>query len=159
VLFLDEPTTGLDPPQRLRMIALIQEIRDRGDLHLISPRTSCATSKSAADEVLILRTATSPPSVIWRKSAAPTTLPGTGNTAARVCDGAFVEAHREARLRNRHRSSGRLKLVPTRQPGIVHAELYQIASDQNVQIRRLSHKRDSLEDIFIKAMETADGSL
>ena len=29
VLFLDEPTNGLDPPARTRMIQLIQEIRDR----------------------------------------------------------------------------------------------------------------------------------
>jgi len=28
-----------------------------------------------------------------------------------------------------------------------------------VQIRRLSHKRDSLEDIFLKAMEVPNGRL
>ena len=28
-----------------------------------------------------------------------------------------------------------------------------VAAEQNVQIRRLNHKRDSLEDIFLKAME------
>src|SRR5262252_5475409 len=35
LLFLDEATNGLDPPARARMIQLIQEIRDRGDLRLI----------------------------------------------------------------------------------------------------------------------------
>jgi ABC-2 type transport system ATP-binding protein len=35
LLFLDEPTNGLDPPARTRMIQLIQDIRDRGDLRLI----------------------------------------------------------------------------------------------------------------------------
>ena len=30
LLFLDEPTNGLDPPARQRMIRLIREIRDRG---------------------------------------------------------------------------------------------------------------------------------
>ena len=29
LLFLDEPTNGLDPPARARMIQLIQEIRDQ----------------------------------------------------------------------------------------------------------------------------------
>ena len=38
-------------------------------------------------------------------------------------------------------------------------QLYEVASAQNVQIRRLNHKRDSLEDIFLKAMEAADGRL
>ena len=32
--------------------------------------------------------------------------------------------------------------------------LYELAAEQNVQIRRLSHRRDSLEDIFLKAMES-----
>jgi ABC-2 type transport system ATP-binding protein len=32
-------------------------------------------------------------------------------------------------------------------------DIYAIAADTNVQVRRLSYKRDSLEDIFLKAME------
>jgi hypothetical protein len=31
--------------------------------------------------------------------------------------------------------------------------LYRIAAEREVQIRRLNFKRDSLEDIFLKAME------
>ena len=43
--------------------------------------------------------------------------------------------------------------------GLEVRRLYEIAAAQNVQIRRLNRKRDSLEDIFLKAMETADGRL
>ena len=32
-------------------------------------------------------------------------------------------------------------------------DLYRIAAKTNLQIRRLTYKRDSLEDIFLKAME------
>ncbi|HMV51876.1 MAG TPA: ABC transporter ATP-binding protein, partial [Blastocatellia bacterium] len=32
-------------------------------------------------------------------------------------------------------------------------DLYRLAAERNVQIRRLNYKRDSLEDIFLKAME------
>lgn len=35
LLFLDEPTNGLDPPARQRMLRVIREIRDRGDMHLV----------------------------------------------------------------------------------------------------------------------------
>jgi ABC-2 type transport system ATP-binding protein len=38
-------------------------------------------------------------------------------------------------------------------------DLYRIAAEQQMQIRRLSYKRDSLEDIFLKAMENGHGSL
>ena len=45
----------------------------------------------------------------------------------------------------------RLKLVL--QDGVEVRDLYRIAADRKVQIRRLNYKRDSLEDIFLKAME------
>ena len=54
-------------------------------------------------------------------------------------------------------AQGRIKLVLP--DGLEVRRLYEIAAGQNVQIRRLNHKRDSLEDIFLKAMETADGRL
>jgi len=34
-----------------------------------------------------------------------------------------------------------------------------VAAEQQIQIRRLSYKRDSLEDIFLKAMENGNGGL
>ena len=43
--------------------------------------------------------------------------------------------------------------------GLEVRRLYEIAAAQNMQIRRLNRKRDSLEDIFLKAMEAADGRL
>jgi ABC-2 type transport system ATP-binding protein len=45
------------------------------------------------------------------------------------------------------------------QEGIDVRDLYRLAAREKVQIRRLSYKRDSLEDIFLKAMEDGDGSL
>jgi ABC-2 type transport system ATP-binding protein len=48
-------------------------------------------------------------------------------------------------------AQGRIKLILP--DGIEVRQLYEIAAAQNVQLRRLSHKRDSLEDIFLKAME------
>lgn len=36
-------------------------------------------------------------------------------------------------------------------------DLYLIASDQGVQIRRMNRRRDSLEDIFLRAMDNQVG--
>src|ERR1700742_4829693 len=55
LLFLDEPTNGLDPPARARMIQLIQEIRDRGDLHLILSSHLLRDVEECCDQVLILK--------------------------------------------------------------------------------------------------------
>ena len=55
LLFLDEPTNGLDPPARTRMIQLIQEIRDRGDLRLILSSHLLRDVEECCDQVLILK--------------------------------------------------------------------------------------------------------
>jgi hypothetical protein len=38
--------------------------------------------------------------------------------------------------------------------GVEVSELYRIASEQNVQIRKLQRRHDSLETIFLRAMDT-----
>src|SRR5277367_1104982 len=55
LLFLDEPTNGLDPPARARMIQLIQEIRDHGELRLILSSHLLRDVDECCDEVLILK--------------------------------------------------------------------------------------------------------
>jgi len=47
---------------------------------------------------------------------------------------------------------GRIKLVIP--DNIEVRDLYVIASQQGVQIRRMNQRRDSLEDIFLRAMDT-----
>ena len=46
---------------------------------------------------------------------------------------------------------GRLKIVLPE--GIEVRRLYQLAAEHTVQIRRMNYRCDSLEDIFLKAME------
>jgi ABC-2 type transport system ATP-binding protein len=155
LLFLDEPTNGLDPPQRLRMIQLIQEIRARGEIHLMLSSHLLRDVEETCDEVLILK---------------------DGNVAAfcnleeerksnkrflemetRGASGPFVEAIEKLGCEAAWSGNGRVKLVL---PDAVEVrQLYQVAAEQNVQIRRLNHKRDSLEDIFLKAMEAPLGRL
>ena len=48
LLILDEPTNGLDPPARQRMIRLIREMRDSRDLHILLCSICCATWKRPA---------------------------------------------------------------------------------------------------------------
>jgi ABC-2 type transport system ATP-binding protein len=156
LLFLDEPTNGLDPPARVRMIQLIQEIRDHGDLRLILSSHLLRDVEECCDQVLILK---------------------DGNIAA-YCDleeerranlrfleletrgesnGCFLEALEKLGCQTAEGAQGRIKLVMPE--GVEVRRLYALAAEQNVQIRRLSHKRDSLEDIFLKAMESGNGRL
>ena len=156
LLFLDEPTNGLDPPARLRMIQLIREIRDRGDLHLIVSSHLLRDVEECCDEVLILKDG-----VI----AAFCNLEEERRANKRFLEmetrgelnGNFVEAIRGLGCETAPGVQGRLKVVLPE--GLEVRRLYEIAAAQDVQIRRLNHRRDSLEDIFLKAMEAADGRL
>jgi len=156
LLFLDEPTNGLDPPARNRMIQLIQEIRDRGDLRLILSSHLLRDVEECCDEVLILKDG---------NIAAFCNLEEERRANRRFLEietrggvnGCFVEAMEKLGCETAAGAQGRTKLILP--DGLDVRRLYEIAAEQNVQIRRLNHKRDSLEDIFLKAMEAADGRL
>src|ERR671916_412610 len=55
LIFLDEPTNGLDPPARLRMIKLIREIRDSGHANIVLSSHLLLDVEERCDEILILR--------------------------------------------------------------------------------------------------------
>jgi ABC-2 type transport system ATP-binding protein len=156
LLFLDEPTNGLDPPARLRMIQLIQEIRDRGDLHLILSSHLLRDVEECCDEVLILKDG---------NIAAFCNLEEERRANRRFLElelrgsanGCFLEAMEKLGCETATGAQGRIKLILP--DGLEVRQLYEIAAQQNVQIRRLNRKRDSLEDIFLKAMEAPDGRL
>ena len=155
LLFLDEPTNGLDPPQRLRMLQLIQEIRERGETNVILSSHLLRDVEETCDQVLILKDG---------NVAAFCNLEEERKSNRRFLEletrgssGAFVDAIEKLGCEAAWSGNGRVKLVL---PEAVEVrQLYQLAAEQNVQIRRLSHKRDSLEDIFLKAMEAPGGRL
>ena len=72
-------------------------------------------------------------------------------------NGGFVEAIEGLGCETAVSGNGRMKLVLPEAVEI--RQLYAVAAEQNVQIRRLHHRRDSLEDIFLKAMESPNGRL
>ena len=72
-------------------------------------------------------------------------------------NGSFIHSIEQLGCETAPGAQGRIKLVLP--DGLEVRRLYELAAQQNVQIRRLNHKRDSLEDIFLKAMETANGRL
>jgi ABC-2 type transport system ATP-binding protein len=155
LLFLDEPTNGLDPPARERMIQLIQEIRDHGELNLILSSHLLRDVEECCDQVLILKEG---------KIAAFCNLEEERRAnrkflelETRGANGTFTEAIRQLGCEAAVTGNGRLKLVMP--DGVEIRQLYAVAAEQKVQIRRMHHKRDSLEDIFLKAMEPANGGL
>ena len=155
LIFLDEPTNGLDPPHRRRMIRLIKEIRDSGEVHVMLSSHLLRDVEECCDDVLILKDgkiATYTNLEDERKANLKFIEVETHKNNAR-----FAEAIGELGCEYALLSDRKLKMVLPEDVRI--RDLYRIAVDQQLQIRRLDYKRDSLQDIFMKAMEEPSGGL
>ena len=157
LLLLDEPTNGLDPPARDRMLRLIRGFRDAAPEHgtrLIVSSHLLHDIESCCDEALILK----------------------DGRIATTCD---LEQERRTNLRfltleikgDQERFASGLRnlgcdvgltnrrwlraVLPVQ---VQIADLYALAARQAVQIRRLETKRDSLEDVFARAMDATESA-
>src|SRR5947207_15932095 len=55
LIFLDEPTNGLDPPARVRMIRLIREIRESGQANILLSSHLLRDVEECCEEIVILK--------------------------------------------------------------------------------------------------------
>ncbi len=153
LIFLDEPTNGLDPPARQRMIKMIREIRDSGQAHIVLSSHLLRDVEECCEEIVILKEGRL---VVYcnleeeRKANKKFLMLETRGELRE-----FVAAVHAMGCECAVTSDHRLKIIL--QDGTEIRDLYRLASGSRVQIRRLSYKRDSLEDIFLKAMENGHG--
>ncbi len=151
LLILDEPTNGLDPPHRLRMLELVREITAGGEMSVLLSSHLLRDVEECCDEVLILKdglvAAYRDLEAERRSDTRILDLEVRGATtaiqAALARCGCTWEQYRGDRVR--------VTLVD----GASVAEIFRLAQENRVQIRRLAFKRDSLEEIFLRAMGDA----
>ncbi len=153
LLILDEPTNGLDPVARQRMIQLIKDVRDAGEVNLLISSHLLRDIDETCDEVLILKNGT---------IAAICNLEEERRGNRRFIEletvnanETFSDAVRQLGCECALFPGGRWKLVMPQTVEI--RDLYAIAARQGVQIRRMNYRRDSLEDIFLNAMDSKPG--
>src|SRR5579862_3917159 len=150
LVILDEPTNGLDPPARARMIRLIQEMRESGEMHLLICSHLLRDVEETCEQVLILKQGRivhcSNLEEERRANQRFVELEAYGPH-----DG-FAEALTELGCHCESTGLGRIKM--TLPPGFEVREIYRLAAQRDLQLRRLNYRRDTLEEIFLKAMES-----
>src|SRR5712692_10434527 len=149
LIFLDEPTNGLDPPARLRMIKLIREIRDSGKANIVVSSHLLRDVEECCEEILILKDGCL--AVYCDLEAERKANRKFLMLETRGDQRSFAEAVSSLGCEYAITGDHRLKIIL--QEGTEIRDLYRLAAERQVQIRRLTYKRDSLEDIFLKAME------
>lgn len=154
MIFLDEPTNGLDPVARERMLRLIRDIRDNGDVRMILSSHLLRDVEECCDEVLVLKqgkVAVTCDLEAERRSNRNFLDLELRTESGSASDPGFSAALEALGAEVAASSRQRIKVVLPE--GIGVRDLYKLAAERKVQIRRLDYKRDSLEDIFLKAME------
>jgi ABC-2 type transport system ATP-binding protein len=150
LLFLDEPTNGLDPTARERMLRLIRDIRDTGEVYIILSSHLLRDVEECCEEVLVLKQGSIATycNLEEERRANRKFL----ELEIRGEDETFVAA--VAALGVEMAMGGRQRMKIVLPEGVEIRDLYRLAAERQVQIRRLDYKRDSLQDIFLKAMDT-----
>jgi ABC-2 type transport system ATP-binding protein len=152
LLLLDEPTNGLDPPGRSRMLQLIREIRDAEGVHVVLSSHLLRDVEECCDEVLILKDGrVAAQHDLEEERRAHRKFLELEIAAGAAAVDAFTDAVAALGCECASFPGGRVKVVLP--DGLEIRRLYAEAAAHDVQIRRLSSRRDSLEDIFLKAME------
>jgi len=149
LLILDEPTNGLDPCARQRMIRMIRDIRDSQQLQIVLCSHLLRDVEDTCEEVLILNKG---------RIAHYSNLEEERKANKRFLEletyganGDFTQAIEKLGCECAT-TANRLKMILA--DGIEIRDIYRVAGEHDVRIRRLSFRRDTLEDIFLKAMES-----
>lgn len=153
LLILDEPTNGLDPTARQRMVQLIKEIRKEGSMHMLISSHLLRDIDETCDEVLILNkgriAAISNIEEERRSHRNFIEMEMTGDTEA------FAKKMQAMGCECARFAGGRVKVVMP--DALSQRDLYVTAAETGAEIRRIQTRRDSLEDIFLRAMEYEGG--
>ncbi|MCC6588797.1 MAG: ABC transporter ATP-binding protein [Bryobacterales bacterium] len=149
LVILDEPTNGLDPPARRRMIRLIKEMRDTGEMHIVMCSHLLRDVEETCEEVLILKQGR----VVHisnldeerrlNKRFLELEIAGMAN--------GFLDAAARLGCECTSPTEGRVRMILGE--GVEMRDIYRLACERDLQLRRVSYRRDTLEDIFLRAME------
>lgn len=155
LLMLDEPTNGLDPSVRRRMVRLIRDIRDSEQMFIVLCSHLLRDVEETCEEVLILKQGqiVHYANLIEERSVHKRYV--EIETSGEDMD--LTEALNTLGCTCTSQGSGRYRMVVPEDFEL--REIYRVASERDLLLRRLNYRRDTLEDIFLKAMETENGSL
>ncbi len=148
LLILDEPTNGLDPSARQRMLRLVREMKEKQNMNVLLCSHLLHDVDQVCDEVVIMNEG----KIVHecdleaerRSNKRFVELEVTGN------DTGLRSALAEIGAEGVTEGGGRWRIVL--EPGSEVDALWGLLARQNLLVRKLTHRRDTLEEIFLKAV-------
>ena len=148
LVVLDEPTNGLDPAARRRMLKLIVEMKEEQGMNVLVCSHLLRDIEQVCDEAVILKDG----AIVHhcnleeerRSNRHFVELEVTGD------DRNLRTALPEIGAEGVSEGGGRWRIVLP--AGVEVEAIWGLAARQNLLVRKLTHRRDTLEEIFLKAM-------
>jgi ABC-2 type transport system ATP-binding protein len=148
LVILDEPTNGLDPSARLRMLKLVREMKEDHGMSVVLCSHLLRDVEEVCDEVVIMKDglivhqADLEAERRSNRRFAELEVSGDDSALAEHLCALGAEAVSEG--------GGRWRIVLP--PQLEVADLWQVTAKLDLSVRKLTHRRDSLEEIFMKAV-------
>jgi ABC-2 type transport system ATP-binding protein len=148
LVILDEPTNGLDPAARQRMLKLVCEMKDDHGMNVVLCSHLLRDVEQVCDEVVIMNNGLivhqADLEAERRANRSFVELEVTGNDAGLAA--ALAAAGADCVTEG----GGRWRIVLP--PGVEVTSLWGLLAREHLFVRKLTHRRDSLEEIFLKAV-------
>jgi ABC-2 type transport system ATP-binding protein len=148
LVILDEPTNGLDPAARQRMLQLIKEMKERHGMSVVLCSHLLRDVEEVCDEVVILKDGL----VVHQADLEVERRANRRFVQLEVAgaDGNFAAALREMGAEGISDGPGQWRIVLPADVAI--GSLWKLAAREGLRIHKLTHRRDTLEEIFLKAV-------
>ncbi|MBZ5496992.1 MAG: ABC transporter ATP-binding protein [Acidobacteriia bacterium] len=148
LVILDEPTNGLDPSARQRMLKLVREMKEEQGMNVLLCSHLLRDVEQVCDEVVIMKDGM----IVHecnleeerRSNKCFVELEVTGDD--QNLRGALPEIGADGVSEG----GGRWRIVLP--PNVEVQVVWDLLARENLLVRKLTHRRDTLEEIFLKAM-------
>jgi ABC-2 type transport system ATP-binding protein len=149
LVILDEPTNGLDPAARKRMLRLVREMKEEQGMNVLLCSHLLRDVDQVCDEVVIMKDGM----IVHECNL----------EEERSSNKSFVELEVTGNDENLHHGlpeigaegvsegGGRWRIVLPRD--VEMQAMWDLLAQQNLLVRKLTHRRDTLEEIFLEAMD------
>ena len=147
LVILDEPTNGLDPAARQRMLVLIRQMKEQHGMNVLLCSHLLPDVEQVCDEVVILKDG----QIVHQCDLAAERQANLRFVQLHVSgsDRRFDAALREVGAEGASEAPGVWRIVLP--AGLEVEVLWQLTARENLRITKLAYRRDTLEEIFLKA--------
>jgi ABC-2 type transport system ATP-binding protein len=148
LVVLDEPTNGLDPAARARMLKLVREMKEEHGMNVVFCTHLLRDVEEVCDDVVILKDGV----MVHQADLEQERRANRRFVELEVVgdDLGLSAALREHGAEGVNETGGRWRIVLP--PGVELDVIWRIAARENLEIHHLTHRRDTLEEIFLKAV-------